>query len=350
MLRDSKGRFVSNKNNNTNNENKKESNIMTSKTNNKETRMETLKQAGINTNNFFNLNMNIPVGANVIVTIDGVPYEINSSNDAIVKQIMEEGYVFNAKTSGRWVCAQTFKMLTEESYNYKTGKYESGFDAYLRNCYPYMYQFGAMLDEVHRLSKMEKSNDPDFEKVSSFFTKDVVYYTCKHYIFQLKKFANKQPVRKCKGERYSKLNKYGNVFNKDLYKKVYRPLEMALVAIKGSQNYKMLEDALKEFMKLQCKLPADIPKASEWKDAFKGLGGYKTLNNIIKHHGVVVQNYETGEILDRDGSVAYVDSLIDTYRGEYWKYHELLKAAIELNNFDLRKSIEEKGKYNVNNG
>ena len=88
------------------------------------------------------------------------------------------------------------------------------------------------------------------------------------------------------------------------------------------------------------KLPADTPKCSDWKDAFKGNGAFKTLNNICKHHNCVVQNYETGEILDTYGSVAYIESLIDTYRGSYWKFHELLKATIELNNFDLSKSIE----------
>lgn len=340
MLRDSKGRFVSKRdiNKTENKTNKKESEIMMNVKNNKEARMETLKANGICTDNFFNLNMNIPVGADVQVLINGVPYTITS--DMIANKIMEEGYVYNAKTAGRYVCAQTFRMLTEKSYNYKTRKYEEGFDAYLRNNYGYMYCFGMMLDEVHRLSKIEKDKDPDFDKLNKFFTKDVVYETCRHYIYQLKKYVNNQPVRKCKGEPYVKLAKHGDVFNKDLYKRVYKPLEIALVAIKASQNYKMLEDALKEFMKLQCKLPYETPKCSEWKDAFKGLGGFKTLNNIIKHHGVVVQNYETGELLDRDGSISYVNSLIDTYNGAYWKYHELLKAAIKLNDFDLRKNIE----------
>ena len=342
MLRDSKGRFVSNKNNNTteNKTNKKESNIMTSKTNNKETRMETLRKANINTNNFFNLNMNIPVGANVIVTIDGVPYEINSNNDEIVKDILDKGYVFNSRVDGRFLTAQTFRMLTEESYNYKKDKYEKGWDAYLRNYYGYMYQFEMMLDEVHKLAKMEKNNDPEFAAWKCFFTKDVVYNTCKHYIYQLKKFANKQPVRKCKGERYVKLNKYGDVFNKDLYSKVYKSLEMTLVAIKASSNYKMLEDALKEFVKLQCKLPYDTPKCSDFKDAFKGKGAYVTLRNIVRFHNCYVINYETGELLDREGSLKYIDSLLEVNRGQYWKYHELLKATIDANEFDLRKSIE----------
>ena len=105
MIRDSKGRFC--KVNNVNNTNKGE-NIMMNK---KEMRMETLKANGIDTKNFFNLSMNLPVGCNIEITIDGVPYTINSSNDEIVKEIIDNGYVFNSRTDGRWVCAQTFAML-----------------------------------------------------------------------------------------------------------------------------------------------------------------------------------------------------------------------------------------------
>lgn len=323
-----------------NNSNKKENDtMMNNKMTKKEERMEALNNAGVNTNNFFNLNMSIPVGANVVVTIDGVPYTINSCNDAIIKQIMDEGYVYNAKTSGRWVCAQTFKMLNGKSYNWKTRQYEYGFDAYLRNNYPFMYEFQMMADELHRLSKME-NNDPEFELLKNFFSKTVIVETCKHYIRQLKKFIKNQPRRKCKGVPYVKLNKYGDVFVKDLDAKVYNKLDKALTDICNAHNYKELEFTLRKFIEIMPKLPAETPKCSEWKDAFKGKGGFMTLMNLCKHHGVTLQNYETGEILNRDESVKYIESLIETYKGEYWKYHELLKKAIADNNFDLRKSIE----------
>lgn len=311
---------------------------------NKEKRIETLKANGVDVNKFFNLNMDIPVGANVEIKINGVPYTINSSEDTIVKDIMDKGYVFNYKTSGRFVAAQTFKMLNTPTWNNKTETYENGWDAYLRNNFSYMYQFQMMLDEVHRLRKMEENNDPEFARLSRFFTKEVVYQTCRHYIKQLKKFVKNQPTRKCKGVPYVKFSNYGDVFVKDLSTKVYYPLEDALCEIGYCKDYTELEKALKNFNKLINKLPYDTPKCNTWKDAFKGIGGYKTLLNLCKHHNIVVQNYETKEILDRDASVAYVESLLDVYNGEYWKYHELLKATIELNNFNLRDSIEKQKK------
>lgn len=301
---------------------------------NKNDRMEALKQNGYDTSKFFNLN--VPVGTQIV--INGIPYTIN--DDEIVKYIMESGYIYNYRTDGRFVASETFRMLTKESRNFITGEKETGWDNYLRNRYSFMYQFTMMLDEVHRLAKMEKSNDPDFAKLSCFFTKDVVYQTCKHYISQLKKFVKNQKPRKCKGVPYVKLNRYGNVFKRDLNEKVYSKLESALAGIKNSIDYTMLENRLRSFMKLMVKLPYETPKCPIWKEAFKGNGAYKTLNNIIKHHGVTVTNYETKEKLDRDESVAYVESLLVTYKGNYWKFHELLKAAIEENNFDLKSSIE----------
>ncbi len=307
---------------------------------NKKERMETMKNAGLDVTKFFNLQMDIPVGSKVEIKIDGVPYTFNSSEDPIVKDILDKGYVFNSRVDGRFVTAQTFRMLNGKSYNQKTRRYETGFDAYLRNNYPYMYQFQMMLDEVHRLARMERDNDPDFVLLNNFFTKEVVCQTCRHYINKLKKFINSQPNRKCKGVPYRKLNKYGNVFVKDLEAKVYKPLEDALCEINSSNDYTELEKALRDFNSLMVKLPYDTPKSSVWKNAFKGIGSYKTLNNIVKHHGVVLINYETGEKLNRDESVTYIESLLETYKGEYWKYHELLKKAIADNNFDLRKSIE----------
>lgn len=358
MLRDKKGRFVSSKNEN----NLKENNIM----NNKENRKEALRNAGYNVDNFFDLNLRVPFGATVTINVDGkemvlgqdntneycVNYDENGipvipvsatsnlTNDPIAKEILDNGYVFNSRTDGRFVTAQTFRMLNTISYSYKTKKYASGWDAYLRNNYGFMYQFEMLADELHKLAKMERSNDTEFARLSSFFTKEVVYETCSHYIRQLKKFIRKQPNRKCKGVPYVKLNKYGDVFIKDLETRVYRKMELALFNIKNTKNYTELEKEFNKFSKLMVKLPYDTPKSSVWKDAFKGKGAYVTLLNIIKFHGVTVQNYETKKLLNTYESVAYVESLLNTYKNEYWRFHELLKATIKLNQFDLGKSIE----------
>lgn len=307
----------------------------------KEKRMETLKANGLDTSKFFNVNLNIPIGSKIEIMIDGKPYTINTDDD-VVKQIKEKGYVFNPRTDGRWVCAQTFKMLNSSSYNPGIKGYEYGWNAYLRNNYPYMYQFKMMKDELHKLAKMEQSNDPEFEKLSRFFTKDVVVETCKHYIRQLNKFIKNQKIRHCNGKPYVKLAwPYGDVFIDDLECRIFNVLNADLYVITISKNYIELEYNLIAFMKHMCKLPDYTPKCEQWKTAFKGKGAYLTLLNIVKFHGCEVINYETSEVLNRDDSVAYIENLLDTYHSkEYWKFHELLKATIKFNHFDLVKSIQ----------
>lgn len=312
---------------------------------NVEKRIDLLKEAGMDTTKFFNLNMRIPAGVNVEIKIDGVPYDFSGvednpvENDQIAKEILDGGYIFNSRTDGRWVCAQTFKMLDGKAFNYKTGIYEYGWDACLRLNYPYMYQFTMMEDELCRLAKMEQKDDPEFKKLSRFFTKEVVYETCRHYIKQLKKFIKAQPVRHCKGVPYVKLQKYGNVYHHDLNSRVYGRLNFCLLKIERCTNYAELEIALKSFVNQMAKLPTNTPKCSAWKDAFKGKGGYLTLMNIVKFHNCVVQNYETKEMLNKYESVDYIESLLDKYDGAYWKFHELLKATIDLNNFSLKGSL-----------
>lgn len=309
--------------------------------NRKAKRMETLKANGLDTSKYVNLSLNIPSGSKVEIMINGKSYNI--SNDEIVKQIKEKGYVFNPRTDGRWVCAQTFKMLnSSSSYNPGINGYEYGWNAYLRNNYPYMYQFKMMKDELHKLAKMEQSNDPEFEKLSRFFTKDVVVETCKHYIKQLNKFIKTQKIRHCKGKPYVKLAwPYGDVLIDDLEYRIFNVLNADLYVITISKNYIDLKYNLTAFMKHMCKLPDYTPKCEQWKTAFKGKGAYLTLLNIVKFHGCEVINYETAEVLDRDDSVAYIENLLDTYHPyEYWKFHELLKATIKFNKFDLVKSIQ----------
>lgn len=311
------------------------------KRNNRENRMETLKNAGINTNNFFNLNMNVPVGSKVEILIDGVPYTISS--DTIVNKIMKNGYVFNSRVDGRWVTAETFRLLgnIQQLNNWK---YISDWDKNFKNSYGYMYQFEMMKDELKRLEKMEKNPDEDFERLRRFFSKEVVIGTCNHYMYQLRKFVgsmDKEHPRKCKGKRYVRLNKYRDVFLTDLNEKVYKPMEEIIYDMRNAKTYKKLRKEYTNFYYKLCKLPFDTPKCEAWKTAFKGKGAYVTLLNIVKFHGCEVPNYETGEILDTYESVQYVENQCETlYPHEYWKLHELLKATIVQNDFDLKESIK----------
>lgn len=148
-------------------------------------RIRVLEEAGIDTSKY-NLK------------ISGIEVEIDAVNS-----IVEDKQVDNKKLFRRWITAQTFKMLNSASFNNKKGCMESGWDAYLRNCYDYKYQFTMMLEELKTLSKLYNTDKDEFNERSHFFNKDVVVATCNHYIAQLTKYVyQKQKDGKIKLAQY----------------------------------------------------------------------------------------------------------------------------------------------------
>ena len=370
---------------NKNNSNKeKENKIMMNRTNAKEMRMETLKANGINTENFFNLSLTIPVGHEVKIVVDGkemvVPAntftnatpvtnygcnnftlggrEVNiikgdlvdvetgeillvgEKDDPIIQAILEEGYVNNTKLFRRWITAQTFKMLNYKSYRNPN---RNGWEACMKDCFNYNYQFTMLLEEIRVLSILQKEDYELFKERTHFFNGDVVVATLNDYLFRLEKYVKnqrKEKPRKYRNKEYVKLARYGNVFVSELEERVYNKIKTAISRVEREcdyGNYRNIYLELKEFMeKSYNKLPYETPKSQAWKDAFKASGAYYTLQNLIRFHEVLIKNCD-----DKYDSELHLTELLDVFKGEEWRFHNLLVKTIEYNNFDLRKSIVE---------
>lgn len=389
QMRDEKGRFCKATTNNTlNNEKEKAMN----KTNTREARMNTLKENGVNIDNFFDLSLRIPLNAEVKISVngkemtigqpyfqpgissggdyaltdcyDGVPvvngvanYGVNNAHhkvdlihldgneiDKIAQSIMGSGYIRNSKLFRRWITAHTFRLLNYQSYKNPNRK---GWEAGLKDCYSYGYQFEMMLEEMRVLSILQKE-DPDlFEERTHFFNGDVVVATLNDYLWRLKKYVNKQTRNKpraYKGKPYVKLARYGNVTTFDLYDKVYNPINKAITNVKAkcnTGNYKEIYESLKDFMDhYYNKLPYETTKCSTWKDAFKGAGAFYSLQNLVRFHECFIKD-ENGikwEGIDAD---IYLSRLLETYKCEVWRFHKVLNDVITYNNFDLCRSIAE---------
>ena len=82
------------------------------------------------------------------------------------------------------------------------------------------------------------------------------------------------------------------------------------------------------------KLPYDTPKCKAWKEAFKGNGAYYTLRNLVLSHKVILRGCR-----GMNDSLVKLNECLETYKGEYWRFHYMLKDTIEYNDFDLRESI-----------
>lgn len=249
----------------------------------------------------------------------------------LADEVVEDKQVNNNRLFRRWVMAQTFKMLGSYSFNSKNERREYGYDAYLRNWYPYQYQFTMMLDELKTISKLELKDESEFAVRARFFNKEVVIATCNDYIKRAKKYI---AINKNKNG-YVKLSKYGAVKIEDTYCLFFNKLEEEINNMKESEKYMELYVYLKNFMKHMFKLPASTTKCSAWLDAYKGTGAYATLQNMILFHECLLPNCDS-----KEQSIHELNVLLDTYENEYWKFHVLLKETIQLNDFDLIKSIE----------
>lgn len=342
---------------------------------NKDMRMEKLAQAGIATDNFFDLSMRVPFGAEVKIIVDGkemiVPatnggtnlgnglvnqfadickmandagkiagWTLNGeSNDPIAHGIINDGYVKNSKLFRRWITAQTFRMLNYQSYRNINRK---GWEACMKDCFSYEYQFDMTLDELHTLAKLQKEDPQYFAERTMFFNGDVVITLLEDYLRRLKKYVNKQTKenpRNYRKQPYVKLAKYGNVLVKDLDREVYAKIRCGITYVRESvsaNDYALIEKRFKDFMsKYYNKLPYETTKCAEWKDAFKGSGAYYTLQNLIRFHNVILRGWT-----NKYESETYLNALLyGEYKYNVWKFHQLLVDTIDYNDFDLKKSI-----------
>lgn len=294
-----------------------------------EMKMEVLKNAGFDMDKY-----------NLTELVVLTPKEIEAA-----KEVVADKQLDNKKLFRRWVTAQTFRMLECKSYNYRLRKWETGWSAYLRNNYSYSYQFTMMLEELRVLNKLENNDKAAFAERTHFFNKGVVIATCEHYVRKLTDYFNSKAVSETKsywiGNRtyttettqYLHLRGIGKLSYND-FMKFIDAYKNEILLMRQAETYAELYSFLKVFINKMIKLPDDTSKCSKWVDAFKGIGAYETLKNLVLFHDVVLRG-----CCNKAESLAKLNSCLTVYRGEGWRFHAMLKDTIELNNFDLKKSI-----------
>lgn len=310
---------------------------------NRNTRMDKLNNAGIDTGRFFNINLpdGLAPGATISVVIneDGQPVVVNNaapqSYDAVATQIIEDGYVRNTKLYRRFVTAQMWRML-----NHKYG-YHGALEGM-----PYEYTLSMMTEEIRVLGKLEERDKECFEERAHFFNKGVVMSVLWDYMEKLEAYVLTLPEKNCKGVPYITI-KGKHYFVADVEKKVYNPICDKIQKVFLAETYTEMYRALSVFMKTKVKLPYDTAKSKAWIDAYKGNGAYYTCKNLIMFHGcrVYCRNFETfrttEEPMNRDRSLGVLADKLEDYAGEGWRMMAFMKKLIEDNNFDFDKKMRE---------
>ena len=311
-------------------------------TNNRNTRMNTLNNAGIDTGRFFNINFpeGLMPGAaiSVIINENGQPVIVNDaapqSYDDVAKQIIEDGYVRNTKLYRRWTTAQMFRMLNYKSYDCR----ETGYHGYLNRCLDYTYTLKMMMEEIRVLGKLEVRDRECFEERSSFFTKNVVGTVLRDYMKKLKKHVCRLPRKNCKGVPYVTI-KGTHYFVEDVERKIYNPLNAQIERVLAARSYTEMYEHMRLFMKRMVKLPWNTKKSDVWVDAYKGNGSYYTAKNLIMFHGLKVCD-QYGVWHDRDASMQLLELKRKEYRGEGWRLFAFMKKLIEDNGFNFDAAMQ----------
>ena len=301
---------------------------------NKMDRMNKLNAAGIDTRKYFTVDLDNGTKIHLIVDENGNCTQVK--NDIIMDQIISDGYVRNTKLHRRFVMAQMFAALNYKSHD---GRY-SGYNDCLKMRYGFQYTFDMMLEEVRVLSKLEVRDKETFDERSHFFTKEVIMDVMEDYVKKIMEYVDKLPNHNCKGIPYKRI-KGVNIFNEDLYKKIYGPMRSKIVDIKYARNYSAIYKILNDFMSKKnfIKLPYDTPKSKVWIDAFKGAGAYYTLKNLIMFHECIIRIPGTCKAVDEIDAVNYLKVKLEEYKGEGWRMFALMKKVISDNNFDYTNAV-----------
>lgn len=303
----------------------------------------------INADNMYVMGLEIPYDKNVEVLLNGLPEvlinnisslnvdlssmnNVNNENESnVIRTIRESGMIENPLLFKRWVCAQTFRMLNYKGWNGR------GWDAYMRSCLNYKYQFTMLIDEVKRLVKMEKDGGHDFEIESMFWTFNTIqqiYMENLHYVKrELKRQARIRRSRPC----VKRLNGRYLYVERNMIDSAIESFECIIDRMDEVNSYKELLTIMEELNNMPILHRTDL-KCPTWKSVYRGYGGFYTLYNLFGWHGITLENKTMEE------SIAHIETLV---KGEYftepWRFHYMLKKVIKDNDFNLSKSISKVG-------
>ncbi|MCD7793844.1 MAG: ubiquitin carboxyl-hydrolase [Alistipes sp.] len=297
-------------------------------------RIEALSRAGVDVSNLFA--MQGSGGGEYVVSNKDGKLSILADDDPIFRAILSQGTVPNPRLFRRWITAQMFHML---SYRDRFCKEPVGVTEMIHRM-GYEYQWKMLLDELHAQMKMEGRDAENFIARNRWFNVRVVEAMAQEYVEHLIRYVDELPVKKCKDSPYKRVGGE-NIFEQDLYNKLYGPLNRAAGRIRSTKNAAQLYNAVKAFDDLRVRLPHETPQCKAWVDAYKGAGAFYTMQNLIRFHGCTLID-DRGKHLDKDRSLVFLSLQADLYKnGGGWRMLAMLKKMLSDNGIDIQKKIKE---------
>lgn len=295
-------------------------------------RGEALEAAGIDTSKYFSIQ--IPGGGEQMMrkTDDGRAVPV-SADDPIIKAILGGGTVPNRKLFRRWIMSQVFHGLLYKGY------YGDGFTGWMKQ-HGYEYQWKMLVKELSDQATLYGKDMENFQARNRWFDKALAVTMAGDYIKQLRKDANGRPQHKCKGVPYVTVD-HVHYFVSDIEKKLIVPLWALVRKIETARNPQALYEAVHEFWRKAPVKSWGYDQCPEWKDAYKGMGAYATMQNLLRFHGCSFpkdNDFYTRKLT----GLQMLDNAANAYAdGEGWRLFGLMKQMIDENHIDIEGKMKQ---------
>ena len=297
-------------------------------------RIAALQAAGVDTSKYFSIQL--PTGGEQLMTYDadGVPVAV-SADDPIMQNIVRTGTVPNRNLFRRWIMSQVFHGLTAKNYHGDV----VGFSEWLKG-HGYKYMWEQFVEELRVQAKLYGKDPENFAARNRWFNKDVAIAMANDHIEQVRKDADERDRHKCKGVPYIKYDNE-NIFVSDIEKKLIAPMIQMRHNIATAKTPQELYYAVRSFAnRSHINVAGNFDQCQAWKDAYKGMGAYATMQNLLRFHGCTFPKdndfYKRGQ-----SGLVLLERAAKAYEGEGWRLFGLMKQMLEENGIDIKAKMRE---------
>jgi hypothetical protein len=308
-----------------------------------QSRLAALKAAGVDISNYQAL-INAD-GDGTIIRLKGNTFEPVLDSDPIWNNIINSGTVPNHQLFRRWIMSQVFHSeLNENGVTYRLKR--MGYNA----------QWKLFINELNAEAKMCNRDKENYAERTLFYKPTVIAQKMiKDYKEKLIEYIDTLPEHCCHGIPYKRIGGK-DVFMADIEKTYLYPITKFLAKLLSPCNCHINEaehvyGVMKEFTSKKneafVKLPFETNMCEAFVSAYKGVGAYYTLKNMVLFHGYFINmtkgtsryGKNTTPLYSRE-ALDYIRAKAQEYQDEGWKLYGLMRQAIRDNNIDIRKKIE----------
>lgn len=344
-------------------------------------RIDAMRAAGIDVSKFFC--MKDGKGEETLVgTYENGDFAIIDTNDPIVNKIVDAGGILNAHLFKQHVLAQVLKMMTSYEYGRASqrfvlrrccGRLDLSSYTHRMNLMGYGYSWQTLIDELKRQAAMHRHGDKKcLEEDQRWYNKELALAMFDHHHRLLVDLTEKLRIRRHQGVEYIALQGVDNlVYQKQsangyiyLYEvermlkahasmrknimKAANPVELynAVAHYMDAARPGKLSYHASEVTKRENRVK--IEPCEEWKNAYKGYGGYFAMQNLIMFHGcrIVIPKVGKGGAvekvkLSRDNSMKKLDEWANEHLKEGYWLIGALKQLIADNGFNIERKQAE---------